>query len=290
MEVLLLLLMTLNLHNMKNKLTLILCLISVCAYSQIDTATNRRTTVIGQLPKIITDAHLRAASSLSIPYVASTTPSMNGAINRAGYGLQLLSNLRLAVGIGASSFSQFMGVTELTAALALKANLASPTFTGTPTTATPATNVNTTQIVNGVWVNTYFQTLANLSTDLTSSATKYPSVNAVNTGLALKADITAISSYPYLTKTANYTVLLADWNNTNTLTIIVDATAGNVVITLPTASTVAGKMINVKKIDASVNTVTVSATQNIDGATTLLMAMQYGNAQIQSISTQYITL
>jgi hypothetical protein len=33
------------------------------------------------------------------------------------------------------------------------------------------------------------QTIANLSTDLTASASKYPSVNAVNTGLALKANL-----------------------------------------------------------------------------------------------------
>lgn len=34
-----------------------------------------------------------------------------------------------------------------------------------------------------------YQTVANLSTNLTASATKYPNVNAVNTGLALKANL-----------------------------------------------------------------------------------------------------
>lgn len=37
--------------------------------------------------------------------------------------------------------------------------------------------------------DTRYQTLANLSTDLTASATKYPSVNAVNTGLGLKQNL-----------------------------------------------------------------------------------------------------
>lgn len=45
---------------------------------------------------------------------------------------------------------------------------------------------------------TTYQTLANLSTDLTASTTKYPSVTAVNTGLATKqpldADLTAIAA------------------------------------------------------------------------------------------------
>lgn len=39
---------------------------------------------------------------------------------------------------------------------ALKANIASPTLTGTPLAPTPASNVNTTQIVTGEWANTYY--------------------------------------------------------------------------------------------------------------------------------------
>jgi hypothetical protein len=42
------------------------------------------------------------------------------------------------------------------AALDLKANLASPTFTGTPAAPTPGSNVNTTQVVTGEWVNTWY--------------------------------------------------------------------------------------------------------------------------------------
>jgi len=99
------------------------------------------------------------------------------------------------------------------------------------------------------------------------------------------------NKYPYLSKTANYTVLTTDWANTNTLTITVDASAGAVTITLPAASTTAGKIINIKKMDSSANTVTVNGGgTNIDGASTSVISMQYGNAMIQSISTQYITL
>lgn len=99
------------------------------------------------------------------------------------------------------------------------------------------------------------------------------------------------NKYPYLSKTANYTVLTTDWANTNTLTITVDASAGAVTITLPTSSSVAGKIINIKKMDSSINTVTVNGGgTNIDGTSTSVITMQYGNAMIQSISTQYITL
>jgi hypothetical protein len=151
----------------KSLLILAYFFLSLSSYSQIDTASTRRTTVSGFAPKIITDAHLRAASSLSIPYVNSTTPSMNGAINRAGYGLQLLSNSRLAIGIGSSSFSQYMDLVEL---------------------------------------NATYQKIANISTDLTASATRYPTVNAVNTGLALKANLaspsgTGTATWPTITAT-----------------------------------------------------------------------------------------
>jgi len=69
---------------------------------------------------------------------------MNGAINRAGYGLQLLSNGRLAIGAGASTFFQFINFTEYTTANNLKANLASPTFTGTVTLPTGTVGVTQT--------------------------------------------------------------------------------------------------------------------------------------------------
>lgn len=117
-----------------------------------------------------------------------------------------------------------------------------------------------------------------------SAYNTWPSINGQ---LAVTSQI---STVPYLSKTANYTVLASDWGVSSTLTITVNASGGNVAITLPTSSTIAGKIINVKRMDNSVNTVTVSAGTNIDGATTLSIPMQYGNAQIQSISTQFITL
>lgn len=63
-----------------------------------------------------------------------------------------------------------------------------------------------------------------------------------------------------LTKTANYTILSTDFvaGKTNVLNIGVDATAGNVTITLPTAASFNGYRIFVTKTDASVNTVTIS--------------------------------
>lgn len=96
--------------------------------------------------------------------------------------------------------------TYVDAADALKANLASPSLSGTPLTPTPASNVNTTQIVNGVWVNNYFvpltrvltagygiNTLGDLSADRTvsvdtTSGTGLVSKSRLNSALALKAN------------------------------------------------------------------------------------------------------
>jgi hypothetical protein len=51
---------------------------------------------------------------------------------------------------------------------------------------------------------------------------------------------------------------------------LVDATAGNITITLLVASGNSGKKFTVKKIDSTANTVTVTNSTNIDGATTKL--------------------
>ena len=64
--------------------------------------------------------------------------------------------------------------------------------------------------------------------------------------------------YNVLSKTANYTILTTDFNTAflKKLVLSVDATSGNITITLPTV--VSGYEIDIIKTDASANTVTVS--------------------------------
>jgi len=77
--------------------------------------------------------------------------------------------------------------------------------------------------------------------------------------------------FPVTRVTSNYTM------NINDAIILVDATAGNVTITLQPALQWEQKKLTIKKIDASVNTVTIDAdsAELIDGATTKVISAQY---------------
>jgi hypothetical protein len=63
----------------------------------------------------------------------------------------------------------------------------------------------------------------------------------------------------------------------NDYIVLVDATAGNVVLDLPVASTNKGALVVVKKLDASANTVTLEANgaETIDGAANKVISTQY---------------
>lgn len=66
--------------------------------------------------------------------------------------------------------------------------------------------------------------------------------------------------------------------------VLVDATAGAVVVDLPPAASKEGYQIVVKKIDASGNTVTVDGdgAETIDGSTTQVLSSQYDSVVISS--------
>ena len=77
-----------------------------------------------------------------------------------------------------------------------------------------------------------------------------------------------------VTKTADYTITLDDF------VIFVDATAGNVTLTLPTAASATQRGFYIKRIDASANTVTVEG----DGAETIDGALNYLPISLESIT------
>jgi hypothetical protein len=69
--------------------------------------------------------------------------------------------------------------------------------------------------------------------------------------------------------------------------LLFDATAGNLIATLPLASSCSGREYAIKKTDSSANTVTVSASENIDGATTYVLSVQYAVVRVKSNGTQW---
>ena len=88
------------------------------------------------------------------------------------------------------------------------------------------------------------------------------------------------------TKTANYTLVLSDVGSNGVGMIRADATSGNITITLPTAATTSGLEFIIKKIDSSVNTVTISGV-SIDGVATKILNTQYSGLKVMSNGTNY---
>lgn len=70
-------------------------------------------------------------------------------------------------------------------------------------------------------------------------------------------------------------------------TVLVNAVGANRTITLPAAASHIHRIYNIKKIDASANTVTIdgNASETIDGAATKVLAVQYDSYTIQSDGT-----
>lgn len=81
------------------------------------------------------------------------------------------------------------------------------------------------------------------------------------------------------------TITASDTASVLDQTVLGDATAGAVVLTLPTPASCAGLMLTVKKIDASANAVTVGAT--VDGVTNPTLTTRYAGMTVQSDGTAW---
>lgn len=74
--------------------------------------------------------------------------------------------------------------------------------------------------------------------------------------------------------------------------ILADASAGSMVITLPPAANVLDEIYYIKKVDGSVNTVTVDGdtTDTIDGSLTNVITTQYAGIEIVSDGADWFVL
>lgn len=80
--------------------------------------------------------------------------------------------------------------------------------------------------------------------------------------------------------------------STSDFTILCNATSGAITVNLPAASGMAGRILAVKKIDVSANTVTIdgNASETIDGATTKVISTQWASFMIQCDGTAWFTV
>lgn len=134
---------------------------------------------------------------------------------------------------------------------------------------------------NGRWLEFAMSTAGAAVIKATGNGT-----GASGNTLQLNRPIAAGFGAAIATKTGNYTATLDDD------TILVDATSGAITITLPAASTATNKVLTVKKIDSSANTVTVApnAAETIDGATTMVLSAPWAPHRAQCDGTAWFAL
>ncbi len=125
-------------------------------------------------------------------------------------------------------------------------------------------------------------TSANLIFVLASS-----DVVGINTGTPLSTlHVNGTFALPIRTITTSTTATATDY------TVLCDATAGAVVLTLPAVAGITNRIYNLKKIDSSANTCTLdgNASETIDGALTQVISVQWQNVQIQTNGTAWFIL
>lgn len=94
----------------------------------------------------------------------------------------------------------------------------------------------------------------------------------------------AIAKSAIATKTSAYTLVSSTDDIVNC-----DATSAGFSITLPAASSNAGKVFRIKKVDSSANVVTIAraGSDTIDGATSFTLISQYESATVISDGTNW---
>lgn len=100
-----------------------------------------------------------------------------------------------------------------------------------------------------------------------------------NSGLHINTSISTA-----VTSVSADTTLTADHH-----TVLVDATSGNITITLPTATGIDGREYIIKKIDSSSNTVTITpqSSQTIDGQSNYVLSAQNKYIEVKAANGNY---
>lgn len=79
---------------------------------------------------------------------------------------------------------------------------------------------------------------------------------------------------------------------TTTFLLLVDASGGPETVNLPTAATMENRVLNIKKIDSSMNAVTIDGdgSETIDGALTVVLTDQWENLELMCDGNEWFVL
>lgn len=136
-------------------------------------------------------------------------------------------------------------------------------------------------VQNDTLSSTNAQVRLDIIGSVNSNNANYPSTHTnFNTGFFLPLNLTNASAIAF------YTVNIDNGDSPYTIPseaghLRCDASAGNITVNLP-ATTGLGRLVTVKKVDSSANTVTVTraGSDTIDGATTYVLSTQYDVVQL----------
>jgi hypothetical protein len=129
--------------------------------------------------------------------------------------------------------------------------------------------------------------LPGFSTQTIDGLSAYPlaqnqSITIISNGHNGSWLVTAKSTPLVTTTLVSYSILTTD------NTILVNSAASGTTMTLPAASNALGNIFNIKKIDSSVNAVTISAVSgNIDGVSNKIISIQYDSVSVVSDGSNY---
>jgi len=99
-------------------------------------------------------------------------------------------------------------------------------------------------------------------------------------------------TYTQPTKASFINITASTYTASDITVIYADATSNAITITLPAVASVVDRVYNIKKIDSSVNTVTIdgNSSETIDGSTTVVISSQYDSVTIHSNGNEWFIL
>lgn len=160
------------------------------------------------------------------------------------------------------------------------------------------TFVNTTNYERGTagWVSNVFTIGTEALGSGVARALAFTTGGSTRMTISATGDITTTNAAFITPQLNGYRVSARTITASSTLTstdsvVLVSASAGNVVVTLPNAASVSGQVFQIKRTDGSTNTVSVTdPSSSIDGLVSININVQYTSVSLASNGTAYFII